>query len=85
MSNPNQVQSATPFVVNWTRSYPDRLTRFCSAGIEQFATLEEAVAAANLPFKPYVVDVMIREFNVSANTARVIATRKHSKKLIFKK
>ena len=79
------VDPARPFVVNWTRQNNDRLTRFCSAAIEGFATKEEALEAAGRPFNSYVIDCIVRHFNVTENTATLLATRKRGKKLVLKR
>ncbi len=86
--NQNTVHPETPFVVNWSISTGDRLTRYRST-IEQFATRAEALASLDRPFGPYVANAMVRDFTAHiaagfAGPVSVVATRKRGTKAVVK-
>jgi len=82
MFNPN----TTPFVVSWHIATGERLTRYREI-VRDFATQEEALAAAAAPFLgPNIISVVVKHFQATGLTGwpqshklSIIARRKNGK------
>jgi hypothetical protein len=71
------------FIVNWSVSTGDRLTRYRGV-CKEFDTENEALEALAAPFIANEVSGVARELLTEIGKCRVIATRNHGKKIILR-